>query len=164
MQVDVGFGDAVTPRPKKVRFPTMLDMPQPRLRAYPRETVVAEKFEALVDMGMANSRMKDFYDLWYLAKHFDFNGATLVRAIRSTFERRGTPLPSDVPVALTGTFSDDDIKRTQWAAFLRKTGLGDASLSLGEVVDSPRSFLISPLQAARENDAFKRIWKPGGPW
>jgi hypothetical protein len=164
MLVDVGFGDAVTPRPKKERFPTMLDMPQPRLRAYPRETVVAEKFEALVDMGMANSRMKDFYDLWYLAKNFDFNGDTLVRAIRSTFERRATPLPSDVPVALTGAFSNDDVKRTQWAAFLRKTGLGDVSLSLDEVVDSLRSFLASPLRAVRENESFDQVWKPGGPW
>ena len=164
MQVDVGFGDAVSPRPRKVKFPVMLDMPPPRLRAYPRETVVAEKLEALVDMGMANSRMKDFYDLWYLAGHFDFNGATLVRAIRSTFGRRETPLPSDVPVALTGAFSKDDVKRTQWAAFLRKTGLKDMSLSLEEVADSLRSFLESPLRAALKNEPFDRTWQPGGPW
>jgi predicted nucleotidyltransferase component of viral defense system len=164
MQVDVGFGDAVSPRPRKVKFPVMLDMPPPRLRAYPRETVVAEKLEALVDMGMANSRMKDFYDLWYLAGHFDFTGEPLVRAIRKTFKRRATPLPSDVPVALTGAFSGEDVKRTQWAAFLRKTGLGDASLSLEEVVDSLRSFLESPLRAAREIEPFDGVWQPGGSW
>ncbi len=164
MQVDVGFGDAVSPRPRKVKFPVMLDMPPPRLRAYPRETVVAEKLEALVDMGMANSRMKDFYDLWYLAGHFDFTGEALVRAIRSTFQRRATPLPSDVPVALTGAFSKDDVKRTQWAAFLRKTGLKDVGLSLEEVADSLRSFLESPLRAAQKNESFDRVWQPGGPW
>jgi predicted nucleotidyltransferase component of viral defense system len=94
LQVDVGFGDAITPEASVVEFPPLLDFPAPRLRAYPRETVVAEKLEAMVQLGMANSRMKDFYDVAVLARDFDFDGALLARAMRATFERRKTPLPT----------------------------------------------------------------------
>jgi hypothetical protein len=95
VQVEVGFGDAVVPGPEEVEFPVLLDFPAPRLKAYARETSVAEKFEALVKLGMLNTRMKDFYDLWELSRRFDFDGATLCRSIKATFERRGTPLPTD---------------------------------------------------------------------
>ena len=112
LQVNVGFGDVITPEAAVVAFPPLLDFPAPRLRAYPRETVVAEKIEAMVHLGMANSRMKDFYDVALLARRFDFDGELLTRAIRATFERRKTPLPSTTPVALTTAFTEDATKKT----------------------------------------------------
>ncbi|MFI5303107.1 MAG: nucleotidyl transferase AbiEii/AbiGii toxin family protein, partial [Polyangiales bacterium] len=126
VQIDIGFGDAVTPSAELIDFPTLLDSPAPRLRAYPRETVVAEKVEAMVQLGMVNSRMKDFFDVLHLAQRFEFDGELLVRALRATFERRRTVLPTGLPVALTPAFADDATKRTQWVAFVRKTGVAFA--------------------------------------
>ncbi|HYN78669.1 MAG TPA: nucleotidyl transferase AbiEii/AbiGii toxin family protein, partial [Lamprocystis sp. (in: g-proteobacteria)] len=124
VQIDVGFGDAVTPSPTPVDYPTLLpDLPAPRLRAYPRETVVAEKLEALVGLGIANSRMKDYFDLWILASHADFDGGTLAQAIRATFERRATRIPEGIPFGLTDEFSQEPQKQTQWRAFLTRTAL-----------------------------------------
>ena len=110
LQVDVGFGDAVVPRPETIDYPTLLDFPPPRVLAYPREVVVAEKFQALVELGMANTRMKDFYDLWVLARRFAFDGERLSKAIAATFERRRTPIPLGPPLALTQEFHDDPAK------------------------------------------------------
>lgn len=121
LQVDVGFGDAVTPPAKRVDYPALLDLPAPRVRAYPPETVVAEKLEALVRLGMDNSRMKDFYDLWVLSREFVMDQAVLAAAVRVTFVRRQTPLPQEVPVALTATFASDPAKQAQWAAFVRRS-------------------------------------------
>jgi hypothetical protein len=118
--IHIGFGDAITPAPDEVTFPTLLDLPAPHVRAYPRETVVAEKFEAMVRLGMANSQMKDFYDLWILAKEFVFEGALLSRALAATFARRGTPLPSAVPLPLSPEFYEANAKQAQWQGFLRK--------------------------------------------
>jgi predicted nucleotidyltransferase component of viral defense system len=113
VQVDVGFGDVVTPRARLIRFPTLLDFPAPRIRAYPRETVVAEKLQAIVVLGIANSRMKDFYDLYVLARDFAFDGATLTAAIKATFKRRKTEIPHETPLALTEEFGRDDLKSVQ---------------------------------------------------
>jgi Nucleotidyl transferase AbiEii toxin, Type IV TA system len=101
LQIDVGFGDAITPAPVITEFPSILGQSRPRVRVYPRETVVAEKFEAMVQLGMANSRMKDFYDLWFLSRNFEFEGSTLSAAVRATFERRRTMIPEHSPIALT---------------------------------------------------------------
>lgn len=130
LQVDVGFGDAVTPEPKTTTYPTMLGFPAPLLRAYPRETVVAEKFQAMVVLGIANSRMKDFYDVWILARQFEFNGTLLGAAVRATFERRQTSIPTVTPLALTPDFASDHSKVTQWNAFLKK----------GKFLETPPSF------------------------
>jgi hypothetical protein len=97
LQIDIGFGDAVTPAPTKGTFPTLLDFDAPVLRMYPRETVVAEKFETMVTLGIANSRMKDYYDIAVLARDFEFDGKTLTEAILATFKRRRTILPADIP-------------------------------------------------------------------
>ena len=163
LQVDVGLGDAITPAPELVDFPALLDFPAPRLRAYPRETVIAEKLEAMVQLGMANSRMKDFFDIVVLSQMFDFDGAVLAEAIRATFERRGTALPSGLPVALTPAFATDPTKRAQWAAFLRKS---DAVVAVGDlpvVVSAAARFLGDPLEAAAAAPLNAR-WEPGGPW
>jgi predicted nucleotidyltransferase component of viral defense system len=121
IQVDVGFGDAVTPPPAMVNFPTLLPFPAPKIRAYSRETVVAEKLHAMVSLGMANTRMKDFFDVWFLSREFAFQGQPLVDAIRSTFDRRDTTIPRMSPVALTGTFALDATKGIQWSAFLERS-------------------------------------------
>ena len=163
LQIDVGFGDAITPDPTEVDFPTLLDFPAPRLRAYPRETVAAEKLDAMVQLGLANSRMKDFYDLYVLSQSFDFDGVTLVKAIRATFARRETALPSSRPIALTNEFVEDRTKRTQWSAFVRKSGATELG-GLAEVVDSVRVFVEEPLLAAATSSSFDRRWDAPGPW
>jgi len=163
LQIDIGFGDAVTPDSTVVDFPPLLDFPAPRLRAYPRETVVAEKLEAIVRLGMANSRMKDFYDLLVLARGFDFDGDLLSRAIRATFDRRQTPLPSAVPVALTADFADNPTKKTQWSGFVRKTGLVDVG-SLTETIEAVAAFTKVPLLAAAQATPSSARWRAPGPW
>lgn len=163
LQVDVGFGDAITPAPNVVDFPSLLDFPAPRLRAYPRETVVAEKLEAMVQLGMANSRMKDFYDLAVLGRDFEFDGALLTSAIRATFERRKTPLPATTPVAFTAAFGEDPTKRSQWTGFLRKAGVGDGD-SLIETIAAVRAFLEAPLQAAADGSPTPGTWRGADGW
>jgi hypothetical protein len=147
MQVDVGFGDAITPEPTVVEFPPLLDFPAPRMRAYSRETVVAEKLEAMVKLGMANTRLKDFYDVAVLARDFAFDGDQLARAIRATFERRKTPLPMATPVALTAAFAEDPVKLTQWSGFVRKANVRDAG-TLAQTIAAVREFVAAPLAAA----------------
>lgn len=163
LQVDVGFGDAITPEAAVVEFPPLLDFSAPRLRAYPRETVVAEKLEAAVQLGMANSRMKDFYDLAVLARDFDFDGPLLARAIRATFERRRTPLPTTTPVALTAAFAEDSTKATQWSGFVRKAGVHDAG-TLAETIAAVRAFVEAPLSAAANGTTAPGTWRAGGAW
>ncbi|MGV3719957.1 MAG: nucleotidyl transferase AbiEii/AbiGii toxin family protein [Actinomycetota bacterium] len=158
LQVDCGFGDAVTPAARHEDLPTLLDFPQPRLLTYPRETVVAEKCEALVNLGLRTSRLKDFYDLWFLGRRFDFDGETLSEAFAATFERRRTALPLLVPPALTEAFYEDAGHLAQWSSFLRRSGLlGDAA-ALNEVVDEIRRFLMPPLLAASGQIKFSSQW------
>lgn len=148
VQVDVGFGDAVTPGPETVHYPTLLpDLPKPQLRAYPRETVVAEKLEALVVLGIANSRLKDYFDLWILASQTDFDPEILTGAIRATFARRRTPIPEEIPFGLSEAFAQDRQKQIQWQAFLARHAL--AAQPLSDVLEQLRSFLMPLLQAAR---------------
>jgi hypothetical protein len=163
LHVDVGIGDAVVPAPERILYPTLLDFPAPMLRAYARETVVAEKLHALVVLGMANSRMKDFYDLWIMAREFEFDGATLCRAIAATFERRATPIPDGVPVALTEVFQGDPVKLRQWQGFVKRSSPESPGLQLAEVVDALCVFLLPPLGAALDQ-RFDKYWSPGGRW
>lgn len=140
VQADIGFGDAVVPGPEEVTYPVILEgNPAPHLRAYPRYTVVAEKLEALVSLGMLNSRMKDYFDLWVLVTYAEFDNAVLRKAIRATFERRGTPLPAKLPIGLSDEFAHDNQKNKQWQAFLRKNGIEQKPL--GEIVTDLRNFL-----------------------
>ena len=140
VQADIGFGDAVVPGPEEVTYPVLLDdNPAPQLRAYPRYTVVAEKLEALVSLGMLNSRMKDYFDLWVLVTFAEFDNAILKKAIQATFERRGTPLPAKLPIGLSDEFANDGQKNKQWLAFLHKNGI--APKPLAEIVTDLRNFL-----------------------
>jgi len=163
LQVDIGFGDVVVPPPEPIDYPVLLDSPAPQLRAYPREAVVAEKFQALVSLGIANTRMKDFYDLWHLGREFEFDGDSLARAIGATFERRRTPIPGDPPLALTADFHEDAAKQTQWRAFLRRGAVADV-VELRSVLDLIRSFLMPPAAAAGRGKGFASYWPRGGPW
>ncbi len=164
IQVDIGFGDAVVPKPEVLDYPTLLDFPAPRLLAYPQETVIAEKFQSMVELGIANSRMKDFFDLWFLAKQFDFRGDSLSKAIRSTFERRKTSLPTRPPVCLTVDFSGDRDKQAQWNGFLKRAGLDVQGLTLAQVLPQLGTFLMPPTLAAAKGETFKSHWSAGGPW
>jgi len=164
IQADIGFGDTVTPEAKEIEYPTLLGNPAPHLRAYPRETVVAEKYQALVNLGIANSRMKDFYDLWVIAREFDVDGATLSEAIRNTFSRRQTPLPEQTPSGLSADFYEDAQKNTQWNAFLRKGMLVTVPLSLADVCRFLETFLFPPTQALTRGQNFTSKWEPSGPW
>jgi hypothetical protein len=124
---------------------------------------VAEKLDAIVQLGSANSRMKDFYDLFVLARGFDFDGALLVRAIRATFERRKTPLPVELPTGLTNAFAADPAKAAQWMAFGRKSGAHDAP-DLQTTITAIVAFAEGPLAAAARGVPFGGRWLPGGPW
>jgi predicted nucleotidyltransferase component of viral defense system len=163
LQIDVGFGDAVTPEATEIDFPTLLDAEPLRIRAYPRETVVAEKVEAMVHLGIANSRMKDFFDIWFLARNFAFEGRVLSAALRATFVRRGTSIPAVPPVALTAAFAADASKMAQWKAFVARAGLA-RDVSLADVVEAVAGFARPPLEAAREARPFSGLWAPLGPW
>lgn len=163
VQVDVGFGDAVVPGPDDVSYPIILTgLPEPQLRAYPRCTVVAEKLEALTSLGMLNSRMKDFFDLWVLAKHSDFDGALLSRAIEATFERRHTAFPEGIPIGLSDEFINDDQKNKQWLAFLRKNALDP--IPLVTVISDLRGFLLPVLVAAAKSNKHDMAWQAGLGW
>jgi len=120
LQVDIGFGDAITPAAIEASFPTLLDLPAPKIRAYPKETVIAEKFEAIATLGATNSRVKDFYDIWTLSRRYQFDPAVLGASIRATFQRRGTPLPLRPPIGLTAAFANDPAHQSQWRAFVNR--------------------------------------------
>ncbi len=164
LQVDIAFGDVVRPAPEEAEFPTILPFPAPRLRIYPREAVVAEKFQIMVSLGIANSRMKDFADVWTLAREYPFGGRALAAAIGATFERRRTSLPRRAPLALTSEFSADGGKQAQWDAFVRRGRLRVDGQTLGGVVTLLRAFLMPPTLAVGAGKPFSKRWPAGGPW
>ena len=145
--IDVGFGDAIEPGLNDVDMPVLLDLPSPRLRAYPQETVIAEKFQAMVMLGRANSRMKDLYDIWVLSRCYEFTGDRLARAIAATFERRKTPIPIELPDALTQAFADDPTKQQQWISFVDNVAVQPGGL--GDVISDLATFLMPHAEAAR---------------
>jgi hypothetical protein len=165
VQIDIGFGDAVTPSPVETDFPTLLPNPAPRLLSYPRETVIAEKFEAMVKLGIANTRMKDFHDLKTLSELFHFDSETLVEAIQRTFERRKTALPvNETPTALTEEFYADATKMAQWNAFNLKNKLYIQQSSLESVTTSIREFVM-PLMRPEVMSGERRLrWEPSKAW
>ncbi len=147
INVDVAFGDATEPLAEWLDYPVLLDMPAPRLRGYARETVVAEKFEAMVDLGMANSRMKDYYDLWVISQALETDRSRLARAISATFERRDTTIPEEVPDGLSQAFAEDAGKRQQWERFRRDLELDPGPLDL--VIDTLKAVLMPAAADAR---------------
>ena len=165
IQVDVGIGDAVSPAPEWIEYPSLLDLPRPRLRAYRPETTIAEKVHAMVTLGTKNSRMRDFFDIHALAAHRAFEGDVLAQALRVTFERRGTPLPEDAPVALTPAFAAAEGKRAQWAGFVRRDRLTSVPEDFAVVLVQIARFIQPVLDAAVAGSKVSPgTWKPGGPW
>ncbi len=164
MQVDVGIGDVVYPAPIWIDYPVLLDQPAPHLVAYTPENAIAEKYQAIVELDMANSRMKDFHDIWTLAHNLEFDGEILSEAIRKTFERRKTELPYSVPTAFTSEFSEDKTKQTQWRAFLNKGLVTGEEVLLADVVSALRDFLLPPTDALVSEMVFKMRWSRAGSW
>lgn len=164
LQVDIGFGDALTPKPQMAEFPPLLDFPAPRLVMYARETAIAEKFEAMVKLDLENSRMKDFYDIWLLSREFEFEGTTLGAAIRATFKRRKTDLAAAAPVALTREFAEHPLKVRQWRAFVERGRIKQVEVNLAVVASAVRDFLMPVVAAAASGGKFSGHWPKGGPW
>ena len=160
LQVNIGFGDVVTPAPEEVDFPALLDFAAPHLRAYPIYTVVAEKLEATVRLGEANTRMKDFFDLWSLSRKFPFEGELLKNAITRTFGRREMDLPKTLPSSLAADFAER--KAATWAVFIRRNGLG--SLDMKIALEAIRAFAWPALEAAGGATAFALSWNPEQGW
>jgi predicted nucleotidyltransferase component of viral defense system len=151
VQVDIGFGDAVTPEPVAIEYPVLLDAPRPKLRAYPIYTVIAEKFHAMVLLGEQNSRMKDFYDLWAIARKFELDSVLIASAVAATFERRKTPLPESEPVALSRRFAESDAQKRLWQAFARRNGLPADGVTLAQAQEVISKIILPALKAARHH-------------
>ncbi|WP_454785385.1 nucleotidyl transferase AbiEii/AbiGii toxin family protein [Legionella sp. WA2024007413] len=161
MQIDIGFGDIVYPTPEKSLMPTILDLPAPELLAYSRETVIAEKFEAMIKLGSINSRMKDFYDIWMLSRQFDFNGTELAEAIRLTFENRNTTLPIEIEA-----FSEQFIesKQTQWTAFARRLNQEHVPMHFQDIINRIQSFLYPLADALTNQSEMPKKWSSVNQW
>ena len=154
VQFDVGIGDAITPPPKKTEFPVLLDGSKPRIKVYPKETVIAEKFETIVKRGLANSRMKDYYDLWMLSRDETVDANMASRAIGRTFRRRKTGLPNHVPDGLLDEFAQNEFKIVQWNAFVRKNRILLANNDFLSIVRDVRKFLMELVPLDREGDTY----------
>lgn len=162
IQVDVGYGDAVTPHALAVDYPVLLpDMPGPALRAYPKDTVVAEKTEAIAKLAMANTRLKDYFDLWVLSQYAEFEGNVLRQAIIATFERRKTPMAAEL-IGLSDDFANDENKINQWAAFKRKNKL--EAPTLPDVVGQLKEFLLPILSSIVAGQNLNQHWLKGASW
>ncbi len=162
LQFDVGFGDIVTPSPEIIEYPSLLDFPKPKLRAYSKYSVIAEKVEAIVKLGIANSRMKDFYDVWLLSKLHEYEYSTLKQSLENTFQQRVTNIPKNRPVALTAEFYGDTQKQQQWKAFVRKSKIKVAPENLESLTNELSAFILPIFQQQLENDY--EIWMSGKGW
>jgi predicted nucleotidyltransferase component of viral defense system len=152
--IDIGYGDATEPGLIDIELSVLLDQPAPNLRAYPYETVIAEKFQAMVALGLANTRLKDFYDIWILAQTYEFNDDRLAQAIAATFARRKTVIPTERPDGLTPAFASDPAKQQQWAAFVQEVAVNPGPLT--DVVGTLATFLMAHGGKARSLSAKKR--------
>jgi Nucleotidyl transferase AbiEii toxin, Type IV TA system len=145
--IDIGYGDATEPGLNDIELPVLLDQPAPNLRAYPPETVIAEKFQAIVALGLANTRLKDFYDIWILARTYDFNDDRLAQAIAATFTRRKTEIPAERPDGLTSAFASDPTKQQQWLAFVEEVAVNPGTLA--QTVEDVAAFLMPHAATAK---------------
>jgi predicted nucleotidyltransferase component of viral defense system len=164
VQIDVGFGNAIVPGPEDTEVRTILGDPPPRILAYPRESVVAEKLNAMVTLGERNSRYKDFYDLHAMAGAFDFDKDTLVRAVRATFERRSTPITVALPAPITAPFYASPDRLTQWRAYVSRNDLAGAPADFQTVGELLARFLQPIWERLGADGAITGTWPPGGPW
>lgn len=164
MQIDVGFGDIIYPKIKVIDYPVLLDFPKPHLKGYPAESVISEKFEAMVKLGLLNSRMKDFYDIWLMMHQLDFNGSDLMQALRKTFKHRKTELPKEKPLFAEEIYDEKSDRQTLWKAFLKKGNIMHAPEKLRTVAREIEGFLIKPLDAIHKEQMFNEKWKAPDHW
>lgn len=164
LQIDMGCGDSVWPAPTSCAYPTLLDLPAPAVLVYPRETVVAEKLDAIVTLGERNSRIKDHFDLHYLASRFAFDRAVLTEAVRRTFARRRTPIPTDTPIGLMSAYWDNPTRPAQVLAFTRRSGLALEGYPPHEIAHLLGTFLLPVLGDLKQSSTQQGTWVPGGPW
>ncbi len=165
LQMDIGFGDVITPERERQNYPTLLDLPTPRLWTYPRETLIAEKFEAMVSLGPDNSRVKDLWDIACLACGFAFDGETLRTAIAATFRRRGTSFTGERPVALLPGYYDARARAQHWHVLKRQVGTGaDGPALLVDAGEELQRFLGQVCDSLIEGSPFTEAWPAGGPW
>ena len=157
LQFDIGFGDVVVPKPEDLEYPTLLDMEKPVIKAYSKESVIAEKFEAMLYLAELNSRMKDFYDIYSLSTSFDFDGRVLYEAILQTITRRGTHTSKE-PTVFSGSFANSGDKATQWGAFKRRTAVG-GDITFPEVVEMIGIFLKPVYGCIISEKEFFGHWK-----
>ena len=156
IQIDIGFADVITPAPERLDYPTILDFPAPHLYGYPPETVIAEKFQAMTVLGMANSRMKDFYDIWMLITNFEFDGMVIQTAIERTFQNRSTELPDERHIVFSDEFAES--KRDQWIAFSRKLR-DENTIVMDQIIATMRGFFFPVLHASEQGTVLKKKWK-----
>jgi hypothetical protein len=165
LQVDIGFGDVSTPERSEREYPTLLDHPAPRLWVYPRETLIAEKFEAMVHLGPLNSRVKDLWDVTAMARYFDFDGELLREAIAETFRRRGTTLGGQKPESLQPAFYEDPKRTRYWQEFQRQVEASAyGPMRLVDAGEEIRHFLSPLCDSLVNNEPFPKHWPAGGPW
>jgi hypothetical protein len=164
MQVDIGFGDVIYPEPTAIDYPVILDFPKPHLKGYPAESVISEKFEAMVKLGLLNSRMKDFYDILLMMHQYSFNGTEIVEALKRTFKHRKTPLPEHKPLFAEEIYNEKSDRQVLWKAFLQKGDIENAPAKLCTTAREIEKFLINPLNAIHRGQEFSKQWEASGPW
>jgi hypothetical protein len=164
MQVDVGIGDRMWPAAEYILYPTLLDMPAPRVQVCRKETTIVEKLDAMLELGITNSRMKDFYDIAVLGDLFSFAGRDLQEGVRALHDKEVLANLPDLPIAFSQDFAQNEEKKIQWRAFLRRIGRDAREMPLGQVVDKIRIFLLPILQSLKAAKEFDEFWPPGGPW
>ncbi len=165
LQVDIGFGDTITPAREQEDYPTLLDLPPPRIWTYPRETMVAEKFEAMVSLGVDNSRVTDLWDIALVARRFAFDGETLQTAVAATFRQRQTSLGDEWPDALLPAYYEDSLRTERWRSLGRQIGMSSGGpTQLVDVGEELRCFLAPVCDSLIENSPLTQAWPPGGPW
>ncbi|MCQ9206789.1 MAG: nucleotidyl transferase AbiEii/AbiGii toxin family protein [Omnitrophica bacterium] len=164
MQIDVGFGDIVYPKTKVIDYPVILDFPKPHLKGYPAESVISEKFETMIKLGLLNSRMKDFYDIWLMMHQFDFNGSNLAEALKRTFKHRKTDLTAGRPLFAEEIYDERSDRQVLWNAFLKKGDIKHAPKELKIMAKAIEEFLVKPLDAIGKRQKFNKKWKAPGLW
>ncbi len=164
MQIDIGFGDVISPKPQVIEYPTILDFPKPKLKGYSLESIVAEKFESMVKLGAINSRMKDFYDIWIISRQFDFKGERLRKALKRTFIQRNSELPKSSKLFAEEFYDEESDRQVMWKSFLTKNQINSAPEKLALVVKKINDFLTSPVKSILNNKEFDYHWNSPGPW
>ena len=164
LQFDVCIGERIKPKPRTEEFPTILPFPAPRILVYPKELTIADKFHAMCKLGMLNSRVKDYYDIYQLSRYFPFMGMALKNGIGMIFEQERSIIPSGIPDALTDAFGQIPEKRILWKRFLARIEKGSLALAFDQMIESIREFILPPAKSAAENNRFDLYWPPRGPW